>query len=106
MALQTGYDHIDCAAVYGNEKEVGHGIHDGLRKTGLRREDIWVTSKLWNDHHDPDKVEEAIDQTLRDLGLPYLDLYLMHWPVASKNGKNTINYLDVHLPPYRTYKTR
>ena len=49
IALQTGYDHIDCAAVYGNEKEVGQGIGDGLGKSGHRREDIWITSKLWND---------------------------------------------------------
>ena len=48
-AIQTGYRHIDCAAIYGNEKEVGKGIADGLEKTGLSRSDIWVTSKLWND---------------------------------------------------------
>ena len=49
VALQTGYEHIDCAAIYGNEKEVGKGIEDGLKQTGRRREDIWITSKLWND---------------------------------------------------------
>ena len=49
LAIQTGYRHIDCAAIYGNEKEVGKGIADGLKKAGLKREDIWVTSKLWND---------------------------------------------------------
>ena len=48
-ALQTGYRHLDCAAIYGNEKDVGQGIKDGLQETGLKREDIWVTSKLWND---------------------------------------------------------
>jgi len=51
-ALQAGYLHVDCAAIYGNEKDVGHGIKDGLRETGLKREDIWITSKLWNNEYD------------------------------------------------------
>ena len=76
VALQTGYRHIDCAAIYGNEKQVGRGIKDGLEKSGKGREDIWVTSKLWNDHHAPDQVEKGLDKTLRDLKLEYLDLYL------------------------------
>lgn len=93
-AITTGYRHIDGAAIYGNEKLVGPGIADGLKKAGLDRSDIWVTSKLWNDHHDPAKVEQAIDQTLSDLGLDYLDLYHMHWPVASTSSGNKISYLD------------
>ena len=93
-AIQAGYKHIDCAAIYGNEKEVGAGIKHGLNVTGQKREDIWVTSKLWNDHHDADQVSNALEQTLSDLGLDYVDLYLMHWPVASASGKNTINYLE------------
>ena len=79
----AGYRHIDTAAAYGNEELVGLGIKDGLEKTGLVREDIWVTSKLWNDHHDPNRVEEALDTSLHKLGVGYLDLYHMHWPVAS-----------------------
>ncbi|KAL9099313.1 MAG: hypothetical protein Q9163_005171 [Psora crenata] len=94
VALQTGYIHIDCAAVYGNQKEVGLGIIDGLKKSGRRRQDIWVTSKLWNDHHGQDKVRLALDQTLNDLSLDYLDLYLIHWPVASHNGNNYEEYRD------------
>lgn len=93
-AIQAGYKHIDCAAIYGNEKEVGAGIKLGLEMTGQKREDIWVTSKLWNDHHNADQVSLALMKTLSDLGLEYLDLYLMHWPVASAGGKNTINYLE------------
>ncbi|KAL6718180.1 hypothetical protein ACLMJK_004268 [Lecanora helva] len=93
-ALQAGYRHLDCAAIYGNEKDVGRGIKGGLQEADLKREDIWVTSKLWNDHHHPDQVEQGLDETLGHLGLDYLDLYLMHWPVALSSGKRSINYLD------------
>ncbi|THV88331.1 aldehyde reductase [Aureobasidium pullulans] len=93
-AISTGYRHIDAAAIYGNEKAVGKGITEGLEKAGLTRDDLWVTSKLWNDHHAPGKVEAAIDKTLSDLNLEYLDLYHMHWPVASTKKGNEISFLD------------
>lgn len=94
-AIQVGYRHIDCAAAYGNEQEVGRGIADGLLRTGLSRGDLWITSKLWNDKHNLNAVEEALDTSLRKLGLEYLDLYHMHWPVASNwRGKNSINYRE------------
>jgi alcohol dehydrogenase (NADP+) len=73
---------------------VGKGIHEGLKKAGLSRDDIWVTSKLWNDHHDPSRVGAAIDSTLSDLGLDYLDLYHMHWPVAETRKGNEIYFLE------------
>ncbi|KAL9027886.1 MAG: hypothetical protein Q9196_003658 [Gyalolechia fulgens] len=104
-ALQTGYRHIDCATIYGNQKEVGKGIADGLNKTGLKRSDIWVTSKLWNDHHDPALVPEALDQALTELGLEYLDLWLMHWPVASSHGTNKLDYLDAWHAMERLHQT-
>lgn len=59
-AIQVGYRHIDCAAIYGNEEEVGKGIADGIKKAGIKREDIWITSKLWNDHHAPEAVQEGL----------------------------------------------
>ncbi|KAK5118417.1 hypothetical protein LTR62_002931 [Meristemomyces frigidus] len=94
-AIQTGYRHIDCAAAYGNEELVGRGIADGLIKTGLTREDLWITSKLWNDHHGLNSPEAALDTTLQKLGVGYLDLYHMHWPVAQSSfGNNRIEYLD------------
>ncbi|KFA66205.1 hypothetical protein S40285_05090 [Stachybotrys chlorohalonatus IBT 40285] len=84
-ALRLGYRHIDAAAVYGNEPEVGAGI----RASGVPRSEIFLTSKLWNTHHRPEDVEPALDQSLRDLGTDYLDLYLVHWPVAfQKNESN------------------
>lgn len=90
FAIQAGYRQIDCAAIYGNEKAVGKGIADGLKKANLTREQIWITSKLWNDHHgDPTLVEAGLKQTLEDLGLDYLDLYLMHWPVGTDPKKKS-----------------
>jgi glycerol 2-dehydrogenase (NADP+) len=71
---EGGYRHIDCAWAYGNEKEVG----EGLRASGVRRSEVFITSKLWSTYHD--RVEECLDQTLTNLGTDYLDLYLIHWP--------------------------
>ncbi|TVY84854.1 putative oxidoreductase [Lachnellula suecica] len=94
IAIQTGYRQIDCAAVYGNEKAVGEGIAEGLAKANLSRSDIWVTSKLWNDHHgDYETVEEALNQTLSNLGLDYIDLYLVHWPVGTSTKKTKLDYV-------------
>ncbi|KAK3671935.1 hypothetical protein LTR78_008110 [Recurvomyces mirabilis] len=94
-AIQTGYRHIDCAAAYGNEAKVGRGISDGLIKAGLTREDLWITSKLWNDHHGTNAPERGLETTLHNLGVGYLDLYHMHWPVSqSILGSNSIEYRD------------
>lgn len=83
-AIKLGYKHIDCASAYGNEAEVGQAISDAIKEGDIKREDLFVTSKLWNDSHLPADVIPALEKSLRDLQLEYLDLYLIHWPVASK----------------------
>jgi alcohol dehydrogenase (NADP+) len=85
-ALTSGYTHIDCAAIYGNEAEVGNALNKALNEGVISREDLWVTSKLWNNAHKKEDVLPALEQTLKDLQLDYLDLYLMHWPVAFRSG--------------------
>lgn len=85
-AIKIGYKHIDCAAAYGNEKEVGNAIAEAIKQGLVTREDLWVTSKLWNASHGEENVVPALNQTLEDLQLEYLDLYLIHWPVALKKG--------------------
>ena len=75
-ALDAGYRHIDTAAIYGNEASVGRAIKD----SGIPRESLFVTSKLWNDARTYDTVTKALDVSLDKLGLDYLDLYLIHWP--------------------------
>ncbi len=75
-AIEAGYRHIDTAAVYDNEEGVGKGI----RESGVKRSELFVTTKLWNDAHSYDKVFKAFDESMNKLGLEYLDLYLIHWP--------------------------
>lgn len=79
-ALEVGYRHIDTAWMYGNEKDVGKAI----KESGISREEIFVTTKLWNDHHGYDAALKAFDESLNNLGIEYIDLYLIHWPVPEK----------------------
>ena len=83
-AIKAGYRHLDCACDYGNEKEVGDGIRQAISDGLCTREDLWVTSKLWNTYHRAEHVRPAVERSLTDLQLDYLDLHLIHFPIASK----------------------
>src|SRR6202046_847765 len=85
-ALEAGFRHFDCAERYGNEREVGTALQAGLASLGIARQDIFVTTKLWNSNHRPERVEQAFEASLDRLGLKYLDLYLIHTPFAFQPG--------------------
>lgn len=86
QALELGYRHIDAAAIYGNEAEIGEALEQAFADGVVRREELWITSKLWCDCHAPEDVRPALERTLADLRLTYLDLYLIHWPVVLRPG--------------------
>ena len=85
-AVRLGYRHIDCATIYGNQAEIGEALAGCVADGLVSREELWITSKLWNDCHRERDVRPALERTLADLRLNYLDLYLIHWPVAQRPG--------------------
>jgi alcohol dehydrogenase (NADP+) len=99
-AIEAGYRHIDCAAIYENEREVGQGISDAIADGLVKRKELFVTSKLWNDSHRHEDVKPALKKSLGDLRLDYLDLYLIHWPIAFKRGIG----FAAHREEFYTYK--
>lgn len=87
-AIEVGYRHFDCAFFYGNEAEIGQAIAAAVKNGDVKREELWITSKLWNNRHKKEQIQAAFEITLRDLGLDYLDLYLIHWPVVLQDDVN------------------
>jgi aldehyde reductase len=85
-ALEAGFRHLDCAERYRNEREVGEALQAGLAAGGISRKDIFVTTKLWNSNHRPERVQPAFEASLNRLRITYLDLYLIHTPFAFRPG--------------------
>lgn len=101
IALANGYRHIDTAAIYGNEEEVGKAI----KESGIPREELFITTKLWNSDHK--KATEALDTSLKKLGLDYVDLYLIHWPASTDESGQKYsdwNYIDTYKELQKIYK--
>lgn len=99
-ALALGYRHVDCASVYGNEREVGAAIGEAMSDFAIARDDLWLTSKVWNDSHHA--VAASCERTLGDLGVEHLDLYLVHWPFRNHHAPGVdVDARDERSGPYR-----
>ena len=85
-AISVGFRHFDCAPIYKNQQEVGEAINDAIAEGEVTREELWITSKLWNDQHRYNDVEPALEDILDEMDFDYVDLFLIHWPVAHERG--------------------
>ncbi|HNW51148.1 MAG TPA: aldo/keto reductase [Prolixibacteraceae bacterium] len=101
FAIELGYRHIDCASVYGNEKEIGEVLSAVINNGTVKREELWITSKVWNDMHGEGDVIKSCKKTLADLKLSYLDLYLVHWPFPNYHAPGCDG--DARNPNSRPY---
>jgi diketogulonate reductase-like aldo/keto reductase len=101
FAICNGYRHIDCASVYGNEAIIGEVFEELFKDNVVKREDLWITSKLWNDAHSPEDARASFHKSLKDLKLDYLDLYLIHWPFPNYHPPKCS--IDSRSPSARPY---
>lgn len=100
FAASIGYRHFDCASVYGNEVQIGR-VFNELFVGGLKRDQVWITSKLWNDKHGENEVIPSCEKSLKDLQLEYLDLYLVHWPFPNHHPPGCdVTERNPHAVPY------
>jgi diketogulonate reductase-like aldo/keto reductase len=94
-ALKTGYRHLDCAWFYQNENEVGDAVRDFLKENpSVKRSDIFICTKVWNHLHEPEEVKWSFESSLKNLGMDYVDLYLVHWPIAAEKDDNYMPKLN------------
>ncbi|EME41434.1 hypothetical protein DOTSEDRAFT_46430 [Dothistroma septosporum NZE10] len=93
-ALKTGYRHLDCAWFYQNEEEVGEAVRDFLLKSGLKRSDIFICTKVWNHLHEPEEVKWSLQNSLEKLKTDYVDLFLVHWPIAAEKDDRNMPKLN------------
>ncbi|KAL6446186.1 hypothetical protein ACFW04_001075 [Cataglyphis niger] len=96
-AIDLGYRHIDTAFFYGNEKEIGEAIREKIEDGTVTREDLFITTKLWNNCHKEELVVPACKKSLANLGLEYIDLYLVHWPFAFKVSINVKKFIKIRF---------
>lgn len=100
-AIRLGYRHLDCATAYQNEEVVGRAISKAIESSLVIREELFVLSKLWNKNMKPEEVIPALEQTLKDLGLEYLDMYLVHWPWPNYHEPGSAgDVVNTHAVPY------
>lgn len=99
QAIKLGYRHLDCASIYGNEKEIGGILKEVFAEGIVKREELWITSKVWNNMHQD--VIGSCQRSMADLGVDYLDLYLVHWPFPNHHAQGvTVDSRDPHAVPY------
>lgn len=102
-AIKAGYRHIDCSPIYGNEIPIGKALQTAFSEGIVKREDLWITSKLWCNAHKEDEVIPALKKTLEDLQLDYLNLYLIHWPIVFKSDvifpEKGEDFVDLNIVP-------
>ncbi|XP_017889543.1 aldose reductase-like [Ceratina calcarata] len=93
-AVDAGYRHFDCAYIYGNEKEIGKALQDKIAEGVVKREDLFITTKLWNTSHKREDVVPVCKRSVKNLGLGYIDLYLIHWPISYKENAKSLWPVD------------